>query len=69
MTYEFKEITLTRHELHVVTNALSVYLMYLREDYDKEDILLLKDKLHATIIDVEKVMKVLLKLDGGYYDM
>lgn len=63
------KVTLSTHELHVITNALSVYRMYLYEDYDKEDNSFLKDKLHGTILDTEKVMKALLKLDGVYYDI
>ena len=69
MASEFNQITLSHHELHVITNALSVYRMYLYEDYDKEDNLFLRDKLAGTINDTERVMKSLLKLDGVYYDI
>lgn len=69
MAPEFNQIILSYHELHVITSALTVYRMYLYEDYDKEDNSLLKDKLYRTIDDVERVLKALLKLDGVYYDI
>ena len=69
MAPEFNQIILSHHELRVITNSLSVYRMYLHEDYDKEDNSFLKDKLYRTIDDVERVMKALLKLDGVYYDI
>lgn len=68
MAPEFKQITLSHHELYVTINSLNVYRMYLYEDYDKEDNSFLKDKLHDTIIDVERVIKVLVKFDEGYYE-
>ena len=69
MTHEFNQITLTLHELHVIINALTAYLMALYEDYDKEDNHFLKDKLLGTINDVERARKALLKQDGTYYDI
>lgn len=69
MASEFIQIILSHHELYVIINALNVYRTYLYEDYDKEDNSFLKDKINATIIDVEKAMKALLKQDGAYYDM
>ena len=38
MSSEFNQIILSYHELHIITNSLSVYRMHLYENYDKEAI-------------------------------
>lgn len=64
-----KELKLSYHDLHVITNALSVYRMYLYEDYDKEEDSFLKGKIYDTIIDTNRLMRGLLKLEGSYHDI
>lgn len=56
-------VKLSYRDLCTIKKAISVYRMYLYEDYDKEEDFTLKDRIYKDIDNTNRIMMKILKAE------